>query len=78
MTIDGALSVLVNLEKEMKGYQFEAESSERRVNLSFALLALNALEAYLQGQQGVAQLQFETLAEELAARQHSRNLRSCS
>lgn len=71
MTIDGALSILENLEKDMKGYQFEAESCERRINPSFVLHAVNALQTYLRGEVLAAQTEFQTLAVELAVRQGS-------
>jgi hypothetical protein len=71
MTINGALSILESLEKDMKGYQFEAESCQRKINPSFALLAMNALQTYLRGDVLAAQTGFHTLAEELASRQRS-------
>jgi hypothetical protein len=76
MTINGALSILENLEKDMKGYQFEAESCEKRINASFALLAMNALQTYLRGDVLAAQTEFQTLAEELAVRQRSAGAKS--
>jgi hypothetical protein len=69
MQLDEALSLLGRLEKSMKAPQFEAALNSQKLNSSFALLAIEALQAYLQGDVDVAQSAFATLADELSARQ---------
>jgi hypothetical protein len=68
MQIDEALRLLGRLEKAMKAPQFEAALNRQNVNSSLALLAIEALQAYLHGDVVVAQLDFATLADELRAR----------
>ncbi len=68
MTIDSALTILENLEKGMKTFEFGVETGRRRLNSSFALLAVQALQAYLRGEADDAQVDFDTLASELSAR----------
>jgi hypothetical protein len=68
MQLDEALSLLGRLEKAIKAPQFEAALNSQKLNSSFALLAIEALQAYLQGDVDVAQSAFATLADELSAR----------
>ena len=72
MKIDDVLTALQQTEKEMKGYEFGIETGRRKINSSFALLAIQALQAYLRGEVDDAQADFETLAAELSARQQFR------
>jgi hypothetical protein len=52
----------------MKDPDFEAALNSRKLNSSFALLAIEALQAYLQGNVDAAQAAFATLSDELNAR----------
>lgn len=70
MDVTEALSVLARLEKEMKGYEFGLSLSQQRLNDSFVLLAMHALQAYLRGDVDEAAEDFATLADEIRARQH--------
>ncbi len=68
MQLDEALSLLGRVEKAMKAPQFEAALNSQKLNSSFALLGIEALQAYLQGDVDVAQSAFATLADELSTR----------
>jgi hypothetical protein len=68
MKVDEALVLLGRLEKAMKAPEFEAALNSQKLNSSFALLAIEALQAYLQGDAEAAQSDFATLANELNAR----------
>ncbi len=69
MDVTEVLSGLARLEKEMKGYEFGLELTQKRLNSSFALLAIHALQAYLRGEVDEAAEDFATLADEIRARQ---------
>lgn len=66
--VDEALSLLARVETLMKEPPFEAELNTRKANVSFALLAIEGLQAYLQGDVDDAQSCFATVAEEISAR----------
>ena len=68
MTIETAIATCELLEVGMKTYDFGVDCSQARINGSFAILAVQALEALLHGEEGTAQADFATLAEELDAR----------
>jgi hypothetical protein len=65
MDVDAVVTVLQQVEKEMKGLGFIADAAERRINSSFAVFAL---QAYMCGDVDKAQADFQTLAAELNAR----------
>ena len=68
MKIDDALTILEGLERDMKSYEFGVETGRRKINNSFALLAIQALQRYLRGEVDEAQADFAILAAELEAR----------
>ncbi len=68
MTIETAIATCELLEVGMKTYDFGVDCSKNRINGSFALLAVQALEAYLRGENETAKEDFATLADELDAR----------
>ncbi len=68
MTIETAIATCELLEVGMKTYDFGVDCSKTRINGSFAILAVQALQAYLRGDANTAQADFATLADELNAR----------
>ncbi len=72
MSIEQALNALGELEDGMKTTEFEMEMGNLKLNSSFALLGVEALEAYLAGDVAGALDDFETLATEIAARSRRR------
>jgi hypothetical protein len=63
------LSDLLNeLETLLKNPDVGAALAERGVNVSLALVAANGLRAYLRGDKKIAAEDFDTVAEEIAAR----------
>jgi hypothetical protein len=70
--VDEVLSQLGQVEKEMKTYEFLAGLSRRKLNSSFALLAIEALQDYLRGNVDAAQAALAELADELAVRRERR------
>jgi hypothetical protein len=68
MTIEDVLAQLDDLERAMKAPPFEATLNRQNLNLSFALLAVEGLRAYLQGDITEAQDTFATLTDELSLR----------
>jgi hypothetical protein len=76
MKIDEALTILEGLERDMKGYEFGVDTGRLKINNSFALLAIQALQRYLRGEVDDAQADFAILAAELEARRPWRADRS--
>ena len=68
MTIEAALTLLAELEKGMKTYEFGVQSSQKKINDSFALVMVQALQSYLDGRVNEAQADLALLAEEITAR----------
>jgi hypothetical protein len=68
MTIDAALTLLAELEKGMKSYEFEVQSSQKKINSSFALVMAQALQSYLAGKFDEAQADLTLLVEEMTVR----------
>ena len=71
MDVQLALRALEELETGMKTLEFIRSATAKKLNSSFALLGVQALHDYLQGEVQLAQEAFATLAEELAARRES-------
>ena len=69
MEVHAALSLLDELEHGMKGLQFSVSSAQRKINSSFAILAVQALRRYLRGEVSEAHARFSALADELTAGQ---------
>lgn len=69
MDLTEVLSELARLEKEMKGYDFGIDLTQKGLNSSFALLAIHALQTYLDGNVDEAAEDFAILADEIRARQ---------
>ncbi len=72
MSTEQALKALNELEDGMKTTEFEMEMGNLKLNSSFALLGVEALETYLTGDVAGALDDFETLATEIAARRRRR------
>jgi hypothetical protein len=70
MTVPEVLALLEQAEREMKTYDFGVSMAQRKLNSSFALLAVQATTRYLLGEQGEAAADFATLADELRSRGH--------
>ncbi len=68
MTIEAALTLLAELEKGIKTYEFGVQSYKKKINSSFALVMVQALQSYLDGRVDEAQADLTLLAEEMAAR----------
>jgi len=68
MTIEAALTLLAELEKGMKTYEFGVQSCQKKINNSFTLVMVQALQSYLDGRVNEAQADLALLAEEIAAR----------
>jgi hypothetical protein len=63
-----ALEVLGDLDTLLKNPDFGAAFAERGVNISLALVAVDGLRAYLEGDKARAAEEFGTVAEEVASR----------
>lgn len=72
MKIEEVLSQLDTIEKTMKTPQFEAALSERKLNLSFAVLIMEGLQAYLSGDVDHALSDLTTSVGEISARRERR------
>ncbi len=68
MRLPEALAVLEDLERGMKSYEFGVEMGHAKLNDSFALLAVQALQEYLRGDVGQAAADWANLADEIRAR----------
>jgi hypothetical protein len=73
MKVNQVLDLLEELEREVKGHDFEVDAAGKKVNSSFVILAVQALRAYLQGEEASAAEDFETLGVEIRARQELRS-----
>lgn len=68
MDVHLALRALERVENGMKSLEFIRSATDKKLNSSFALLAVQALQDYLRGEVASAQEDFATLAAELSAR----------
>jgi hypothetical protein len=68
MKVEDVISELEKIEKAMKTPDFEANLNRRELNLSFAVLIIDALEAYLRGEVSDAVSAMTTVIDELGAR----------
>lgn len=68
MKVPDVLQLLEHLEEEMKSYEFGIDMVQRRINDSFALVAVQALQAYLRGDVDAAAADFAMIADEMRAR----------
>jgi len=68
MTIEAALTLLAELEKGMKTFEIGVQSCHKKINNSFALVMVQALQSYLDGRVNEAQADLALLAEEITAR----------
>lgn len=69
MNVIEVIAALERIEREMKTYEFGTDMARKKLSEGLALLALDALQAYLCGEIESAAADFATLAGELRARE---------
>lgn len=71
MKVLEVIAELELIEQEMKGHEFGVDITQKKLSSGLALLALDALQAYLCGEIESAADDFATLASELRDRQEA-------